>query len=154
MIGKTIPGSDDSEYQVLVGEFPPRPIRDADELARTESRISELLVRPGHSAPEEDYLDLLTYLVRIWEDEHVEIPPLSGVELIKVLCDERGIPQRALVPVFGSASVVSEVLSGKRELQRKHIAALSQFFHVSPVAFFPKPLRPNFQGFVGESGTK
>jgi len=102
-----------------------------------EARISELLALPERSSAEEDYLDLLSHLVRIWEDEHVEIPPLSGIELVKELCRERGISQRALVPIFGTPSIVSEVFSGKRELQRKHIEALAAFFHVSPAAFFP-----------------
>jgi len=38
--------------------------------------------------------------------------------------------------VFGAESIVSEVLSGKRELQAKHIERLADFFHISPAAFF------------------
>jgi antitoxin component HigA of HigAB toxin-antitoxin module len=56
--------------------------------------------------------------------------------LVRELCEERGIPQRALVPIFGAPSIVSEVLAGKRELQRKHIEGLAQFFQVPPGAFF------------------
>jgi HTH-type transcriptional regulator / antitoxin HigA len=41
-----------------------------------------------------------------------------------------------LVKVFGTASVVSEVLSGKRELSKEHIRRLSRRFHVSPELFF------------------
>lgn len=130
-------GSSDSEYQALMQDFAPRPIRSEAALAETEERIDALLALPERTPAEEDYLDLLSYLVRIWEDEHVEIPPLSGVQLIKELCDERGIPQRALVPIFGTTSIVSEVLNGKRELQRKHIEGLAQFFQVPPGAFFP-----------------
>jgi HTH-type transcriptional regulator/antitoxin HigA len=136
-----IPGSNNGEYQKLVGQFPPRPIRSEPELAATEARIGELLALPRRSPAEEDYLDLLTQLVRTWEDEHVEIPPLSGVELVKELCRERGISRGALVPIFGTRSIVSEVLANKRELQRKHIEALAQFFHVSPAAFFPTASR-------------
>ena len=132
-----IPGFDDKEYRILVERFPPRPIRGEDDLAATEAHIGELLALPRRSPAEDDYLDLLSQLVRSWEDEHVEIPPLTGIELVKVLCHERGLPQLALVPIFGTASIVSEVLSGKRDLQRKHIEALASFFHVSPAAFFP-----------------
>lgn len=137
MSGRTIRGSSDPEYQALVQDFAPRPLRSEADLAETEERIGALLALPERSPAEEDYLDLLSHLVRIWEDEHVEIPPLSGTELIKELCQDRGVSQQALVPVFGTASIVSEVLSGKRELQRKHIERLAQFFHVPPGAFFP-----------------
>jgi HTH-type transcriptional regulator/antitoxin HigA len=41
-----------------------------------------------------------------------------------------------LLDVFGTASVVSEVLSGKRELSKAHIVKLSDRFHVSPALFF------------------
>ena len=139
MSGKMIPGSSDTEYQRLVQDFPPRPIRTDSELVETEERIGGLIALPERTPAQEDYLDLLTYLVRLWEDERVEIPPLSGIELIRELCDERGVAQRELVPVFGTASIVSEVLAGKRELQRKHIEGLAQFFHVPPGAFFPAP---------------
>jgi HTH-type transcriptional regulator/antitoxin HigA len=135
MSGKTMPGPNDAEYRRLVKELPPRPIRSEKGLGDVEERINGLLALPERSPAQEDYLDLLSHLVRIWEDEHVEIPPLSGVELVRELCKERGIPQRALVPIFGTASVVSEVLAGKRELQRKHIDGLAQFFQVPPGAF-------------------
>ena len=136
MSGRTMPGSEDVEYRSLVMDLPPRPIADEAQLAVVQARIEELLALPQRTRAQEDYLDVLTYLVHAWEDEHVEIPPLGGPELVKALCEERGIPQRALVPIFGTASIVSEVLSGKRELQRKHIEGLAAFFHVSPAAFF------------------
>jgi HTH-type transcriptional regulator / antitoxin HigA len=61
---------------------------------------------------------------------------LSGAELIKALLTERGLRQKDLVPLFGTESIVSEVLSGKRELQTRHIERLAEFFHISPAAFF------------------
>src|SRR5438477_5692203 len=76
-------------------------------------------------------------LVRYWEAERVEIPAVSSVELVKFLCEQHGIPQRALAPIFGTPSIVSEVLSGRRALQTKHIEGLARLFHVSPAVFFP-----------------
>jgi len=37
---------------------------------------------------------------------------------------------------FGTPSVVSEVLSGKRKLNKEHIQKLSERFGVSPELFF------------------
>jgi HTH-type transcriptional regulator/antitoxin HigA len=39
-------------------------------------------------------------------------------------------------PEIGSKSMVSRVLSGQRNLTKKHIEALCQRFHISPVLFF------------------
>jgi HTH-type transcriptional regulator / antitoxin HigA len=41
-----------------------------------------------------------------------------------------------LADVFGTRSIVSEVLSGKRRLNTEHMRRLSERFHVSPGAFF------------------
>ena len=53
------------------------------------------------------------------------------------LFDQRsGLRQVDLLDVFGTASVVSEVLNGKRELSKNHILKLSERFHLSPALFF------------------
>jgi HTH-type transcriptional regulator/antitoxin HigA len=50
--------------------------------------------------------------------------------------DQNGLKQKDLIDVFGTPSIVSKVLSGKRELNKDHISRLSQRFHVSPELFF------------------
>lgn len=52
------------------------------------------------------------------------------------LMEHRGLRQADLLPVFGSRSVASDVLSGKRELSKAHIRGLAGFFRLSPAAFF------------------
>ena len=130
------PGFNEDEYRALLTDFPPRPIEDETQLQRVEERIWGLLAIDERSRAQEDYLTLLSGLVERWESVHVLIPPLSGVELVKALLAERGLRQKDLVPLFGTESIVSEVLSGKRDLRTKHIERLAQFFHVSPAAFF------------------
>ena len=44
--------------------------------------------------------------------------------------------QKDLVDVFGTESIVSDVLNGKRELTKEQIRRLSKRFHVSPAVFF------------------
>jgi HTH-type transcriptional regulator/antitoxin HigA len=55
--------------------------------------------------------------------------------MIRFLMDRRGLRQADLLPVFGSRSVASEVLSGKREPSKTHIRRLAGFFHVSAELF-------------------
>ncbi len=130
------------EYRSLVESFPPRPIRDEEQLSRTWSRIDALLAKPRRSSAEDDYLSLLSDMVEHWEAEHVRMPKLHGVELVRELLDDNRLPHGALVEIFATDSIVSEVLSGKRELQRKHIEGLARFFNVSPAAFFPSADKP------------
>jgi HTH-type transcriptional regulator/antitoxin HigA len=129
-------GFNEAEYRALLDAYPPRPVDDEAELQRVEEHIWKMLAIDERSPAQEAYLTLLSEQIERWESDHVVIPPLSGVELIKALLEDRGMRQKDLVPVFGTESIVSEVLSGKRELQAKHIEGLAQFFHVSPAAFF------------------
>ena len=131
------PGSSDEEYRALVTAFPPRPIRDAHQCEAVEAQIDRLLAHAKRTPAEDEYLDLLSTLVREWEAEHEEIDPVGGVEVVRFLLEQRGLPDRVLVPIFGTPSIVSEVLAGKRALQARHIQHLAEFFGVSPAAFFP-----------------
>lgn len=86
---------------------------------------------------EELYLDLLGTLIYAYEQVRVEMPALSGLELIQALLAERGLTQRDLVRagVFATASVASEVLAGKRSLTTDQVRGLASFFRL-PADFF------------------
>jgi HTH-type transcriptional regulator/antitoxin HigA len=55
--------------------------------------------------------------------------------VIGFLMEHKGLRQADLLPVFGSRSVASAVLNGKREPSKAHIRKLAEFFHVSPEVF-------------------
>jgi HTH-type transcriptional regulator/antitoxin HigA len=44
--------------------------------------------------------------------------------------------QKDLASTLGSESIVSEILRGRRELNRRHIKRLSKRFKLSPELFF------------------
>jgi HTH-type transcriptional regulator/antitoxin HigA len=134
--GKTIPGFD-REYRRLLQEFPPVKIRSKAQASATEKRIEAIGGRPNPSEAELAYLDLLSDLFADWEDKHEKIPDLNGVELVRMLLEERRLRQKDLVGVFATESIASEVLAGRRGLTRRQIESLAKFFSVSPAAFFP-----------------
>src|SRR5216684_4035505 len=101
------------EYIELLKKFPPRVTPAEKELA-----------------------GLLTLLIEDFEDRHYELPRAKPLEVLQFLMDQHGLLQKDLADVFGTPSIVSEVLSGKRELNKHHIKRLSRFFHVSPEFFF------------------
>ena len=124
-------------YRQLLAQFPPRPINTDEELEATQAVINHLLDKPELTADEEDYLDLLGILVYDYEQQQDPIPDIYGVELLKVLIEERGIKQKELVPIFKTESIVSDILQGNRQLTTRHIQELSAYFHLSPAVFFP-----------------
>jgi HTH-type transcriptional regulator/antitoxin HigA len=117
--------------------FPaPRPITsEAQNEHYTDVLYS--LERRGHlSASEEKYAELLTVLIEAYEEEHFPIRAVSPVEVLAELMAANNLKQKDLAPLLGSESIVSEVLHGKRELNKQHIEKLSQRFKVSPALFF------------------
>jgi HTH-type transcriptional regulator / antitoxin HigA len=129
--------TDSRTYVELLTAFPPRPIKSAVELDAVQTVIDQLLDAQQLSPEQRDYLNVLGMLVQEYETQHVPIPDISGVELLKVLIADRGLKQKDLVPIFKTESIVSAVLSGQRHLTVEHIEKLAAFFHISPAVFFP-----------------
>ena len=126
------------KYLQLLQQFPPRTIKDDEELDKTIAVIDDLLDRPSLSSEESDYLNVLGTLVFDYEQKTEPILDIYGVELLKVLIAERGLRQKDLVPIFKTESIVSDVITGKRQLTVRHIQELAQFFKLSPAVFLPQ----------------
>lgn len=91
----------------------------------------------GHpSHQEQSYAKILATFIEEWDEKHHAIPDASAIEVLETLMEANNLRQKDLVPVFGTESIVSEVLHEKRTLTVNHITALSQRFNVSPAVFF------------------
>jgi HTH-type transcriptional regulator/antitoxin HigA len=124
-------------YSALLVKFPPQIIRSDEQNEAYIRVLYELDERCAEWTPEErDLADLLTLLIENFEEQHYALPKSSPLAAIEFFMDQHSLKQKDLVDVFGSASIVSEVLSGKRELNKEHIRRLSERFHVSPEIFF------------------
>ncbi len=99
--------------------------------------MNELLDEIGdrESHPIAGLLDVVTMFVRDYEEREVEIPEASPAAVLRFLMDQRGLRQVDLADVFGSQSNVSEVLSGKREINARQARALGRQLMVSPAVF-------------------
>jgi len=125
-------------YIELLTNFPPRPITSEEELELTQNMIDQLLDQGKLSQDEKDYLNVLGALVYEYEQQQEPIPDIYGVELLKSLIEDNGLRQKDLVSIFKTESIVSDILNGKRELTKRHIEELAEFFHISPAVFFPR----------------
>ena len=130
--------ADLADYLALCREFPLLSIRDDAHLDEAISRIDALIDRDELSRGEQAYLEALSDLVELYEDEHFKMPPVSGVDVLRHLMEENGLRQKDLVPLFGSKSTVSEVLSGKRPLALAHILKLSERFGLPADVFIDR----------------
>lgn len=124
------------EKDMLDGIAAPKVITSDAQNERYISALLGLEKRERLTAKEREFAELLTVLIEAYEDEHYSIRATSPVEVLVELMEANNLKQKDLARLFGSESVVSEVLRGKRELNKHHIERLSKRFDVSPAVFF------------------
>jgi HTH-type transcriptional regulator/antitoxin HigA len=70
-------------------------------------------------------------LVEAYERMRWRRVPPTLPSLLAYLMDQHGLARADLVPLLGTASRVSEVLSGKRALSMSMVCRLRDYFHIS-----------------------
>jgi len=114
----------------------PAPITSERQLAEYLSVLDRLASKENPTIEEEKYAEVLMVLIEAYEEEHHSIPDASPVEVLRTLMEANNLRQKDLAPIFGTESIVSEVLHRKRDLNKSHIEKLSKRFQVSPAVFF------------------
>jgi HTH-type transcriptional regulator/antitoxin HigA len=105
----------------------PKIIRTESEYEAALQRVAALMdaeTEPG--SPKGEELDLLSLLVERYEDEHYPMDLPDPVAAIRFRMEQQGLKPKDLIPYLGSASKVSEVLSGRRGLSVAMIRNLVQ----------------------------
>ena len=127
---------DRQAYGRLLAQTLPAAIETEAENRRMIAIADQLMDKADRTPEETRLLKLIATLCQAFESKFYNVK--EGVTPEGMLADlmaERGLKQADLLPVFGSRSVVSEVLSGKRGITKKQIKALAEFFHVPPELF-------------------
>ena len=123
------------EYGCLVSKSLPHVIQNEAENEHY-IRVLEILDTKSNPTPAEKALaDLLTMLIENFEEQHYALRKATPLENLTELMQTHNLKQRDLVDVFGTPSIVSEVLGGKRHLATSHIRKLSERFHVPAELF-------------------
>ncbi|SFB59432.1 helix-turn-helix domain-containing protein [Azotobacter beijerinckii] len=125
-----------SEHWRYVAPLLARPANEDDYDALVEA-LDELLAIVGddENHPLATLASHMGDLIEAYDEAHRPMPKVSGVEILRYLMQEHGLTQADL-PGVGAQSVVSELLSGKRQLNVRHIRALSERFGVPADVFF------------------
>ena len=79
-------------------------------------------------------VDIVGDLIEDYETDQHPLPETSGVEALKFLIAQHGLKKGDLAEI-GSQGVVSEILTGKRELNVRQVRALSARFGMSATTF-------------------
>src|ERR1700680_3555993 len=115
-------GTAAQEYKTLLAETAPEAIHTEAQNEAAIRTIEELTDRRRLSVAERKLVGLLTVLVEAFEEDHYPSPrKVTPLEVLRELMEANGLKQKDMTDVFGTTSIVSEVLSGKRKLTTGHI---------------------------------
>ena len=112
------------------------PIRDEGHYARITKILESLLNEAGADESQQimGLIDIVADLIENYESELHPLTPTNGVDALKFLMEQHDLKQTDLHEI-GSQGVVSEILTGKRELNLRQVRALSERFGVSAATF-------------------
>jgi len=114
----------------------PTPITSERQHREYLSVLVKLASKENPTDEQEKYAEVLMALIEAYEEEHHSVPDASPVDVLRTLMDANDLRQKDLASIFGSESIVSEVLHRKRGLNKAHIEKLSKRFNISPAVFF------------------
>jgi HTH-type transcriptional regulator/antitoxin HigA len=96
------------------------------------SRLMALMdLDPKPDTATGDELDVLALLIEKYEEEVFPMVSPDPIEAIKFRMDQQGLIKKDLIPYFGSASKVTEVLNGTRNLSINMIRKLNAGLGIS-----------------------
>src|SRR5450432_2411856 len=123
------------KYGRLCADVVPKVIDSDEEFDRLVEKMEALDLKKNPTLEEQALSALLARLIQDYDDRYHAIPALPPHKMIAFLMEQRELRQADLLPVFGSRSVVSDVLNGKREPSKAHLRKLAEYFHVSAELF-------------------
>jgi HTH-type transcriptional regulator / antitoxin HigA len=107
-------------------------IKNDQDHAAALARVSELMDQDFISGSETaDELEVLALLIERYEQEHFPMENPDPIEAIKFRMEQQGLLKKDLVPFIGSASKVTEVLNGTRQLSLNMIRNIAAGLNIS-----------------------
>ncbi|MBU2620824.1 MAG: helix-turn-helix domain-containing protein [Proteobacteria bacterium] len=97
-----------------------------------DSLIDE--VGNNESHPLSSLMETIGSLIETYESQNYPDMEGDAINALKTLMEEHGLKQSDL-PEIGSQGVVSEIISGKRQLNVRQVKLLCERFKVSPAVF-------------------
>jgi HTH-type transcriptional regulator / antitoxin HigA len=115
---------------------------DSDtELARARALVDRLMT--SEDAADTARLRAQARLIAAYEQE--KWPPRSpkAADIIRYLMEQHGLTRADLVPLLGTASRVSEIMNGQKELSLSMVQRLRTRFHIPADLLLPAVTSPS-----------
>jgi HTH-type transcriptional regulator / antitoxin HigA len=126
-------------------------IRTEQDHQQAFARLLALMdLDPQQGSPEFDELDVLVVLIEKYEQETFPIAKPDPISAIKFRMEQQGLTNKDLIPYFGAASKVSEVLNGKRPLSLNMIRKVSSGLGISADVLIQAPELTELKEYAAE----
>jgi HTH-type transcriptional regulator / antitoxin HigA len=122
----------------MIAHGAPHVIHNDVELEAYTNALFQLTALENPSRSEVEAIELLTLLVKRYEQEHYPIPAADPASVVRFLIEQQNLTQRDLIPQFGSESAVSMFLTGQRNLTLEQVRRLSARFNLPADVFISK----------------
>lgn len=110
-----------------------RSRKQYDLVVRAMEYLADL-INDDQGHPLAGLLEIFEVIVEDYDRVHHQIPAITGVELFRNLMIEYGLKQADFTEI-GSQGVVSEIISGKRRLNKRHAGLLAKRFSLPEELF-------------------
>ncbi len=108
-----------------------KPVKNKKQYNDALARVYSLMqkdIKPN--SKESDELEILSILVKEYENKNYPIPKPNPLEAIKFRMEQMGMSESELASVLGHRSRKSEIFSGKRKLSLEMIRKLNQLLNI------------------------
>jgi len=113
-----------------------RPIRTKGNYNQAIAILDNLVGRTDLTKDQKDFVESLSALVEVYEEEHEQIKSNNNpIKILKFLLESNNMNGSDLGRLLGNRSLGSLLLTGKRNLSKNHIKILSKHFLVEPGLF-------------------
>ncbi len=123
-------------YRDLLLEYQPKLIKTEDENEQALVMVEKLMHLSNRTPEQQELYELLIVLVEKFEQEFYqpehENDPIS---MLLFLMEQREMQSADLLDVFGSSSVVEDVMAGRVPIDRSMSESLGRLFHVDSMLF-------------------
>lgn len=123
-----------SDLQQRLGLSPIHNQTQYDHMVRLMNNLMDE-IGGNEEHPMADLLEIVGDLIAAYEDRHYPITDAPPREVLRLLMEQNNLQQKDLANQLGSQSVVSEILSGKRDINARQAKVLATRFAISPGAF-------------------
>ncbi|MBI4585120.1 MAG: helix-turn-helix domain-containing protein [Planctomycetes bacterium] len=125
-----------TEYQALLVDFEPRPIRSKAAYQKALRRIEHLMSKPKLGREESELVELLATLIEQYESLEHPAPGSKPAETLEHLIETREITRAQLAREIGMPrSAITNILARRRSISKALAVKLSKYFQV-PISLF------------------